>query len=68
MEAPIKEILKYAIDHEELTTKEAVYTYFSEIVFSLEKDEWNRMTHEQREGFIEFLDDAKRRCPRKGTG
>ena len=58
MKAPVKEILQYVLDHPDLTTKEAVFSYFSEIVFSLEKDEWNRLTHDQRMGFIEYLDAA----------
>jgi hypothetical protein len=58
MRAPIKEILRYAIERPDLTTKEAVFSYFSEIVWSIEKDEWDRLTHEQRTGFIEFLEQA----------
>jgi hypothetical protein len=56
MKAPVKEILQYVLDHPNLTTKEAVFSYFSEIVFSLEKDEWNRLTHDQRMAFIGYLD------------
>jgi len=56
MKAPIKEILQYVLDHPDQTTKEAVFSYFSEIVYSLETDEWNPLTHNQRMGFIEYLD------------
>ena len=58
MKAPVKEILRYVLDHPDQTTQEAVFSYFSEIVWSLEKDEWDRLTHEQRMGFIEYLDVA----------
>ena len=30
MKAPIREILQYALDRPDLTTKEAVFSYFSE--------------------------------------
>jgi len=60
MKAPIKEILQYASDHPDLTTKESVFSYFSEIVWSIEKDEWNRLTHDQRMDFIEHLDKVRK--------
>lgn len=56
MKAPVKEILQYVLDHPDLTTTEAVFSYFSEITWSIEKDEWNHLTHDQRMGFIEHLD------------
>ena len=56
MKIPIREILQYVLDHPDLTTKEAVFSYFSEIVWSIEKDEWNRLTHDQKLGFIDCLD------------
>ena len=62
MKAPVKEILQYVLDHPDLTTKEAVFSYFSEIVWSTEKDEWNRLTHDQRMEFIEYLDMAVKRA------
>ena len=61
MKAPVREILQYVLDHPDLTTKEAVFSYFSEIVFSLEKDEWNRLAHDQRMAFIELVDFAKKK-------
>lgn len=62
MKAPIREILQYALDRPDLTTKEAVFSYFSEIVWSAEKDEWDRLTHGQRIGFIEHLDVAVKKA------
>ena len=62
MKVPIKEILQYVLDNPELTTKEAVFSYFSEIVWSIEKDEWERLTHDQRMGIIEYLDIAVKRA------
>lgn len=62
MKAPIKEILQYVLDNPDLTTKEAVFSYFSEIVWSIEKDEWNRLTHDQRIGFIEHLETAVKKA------
>lgn len=56
MKAPVKEILEYTLSHPELTTREAVFSYFSEIIWSVEKDEWDRMTHDQRVQFIEFME------------
>ncbi len=56
MKVPVKEILQYVLDHPDQTTKEAVFSYFSEIVYSLEKDEWNRLTYDQKMGFIDRLD------------
>ena len=67
MKAPIKEILQYALDHPDLTTKEAVFSYFSEIMFSLEKDEWNRLTHDQRMQFIAYLDVAVQKARSAGN-
>ena len=64
MKAPIREILQYALDRPDLTTREAVFSYFSEIVWSVEKDEWNRLTHEQRMGFIDHLDVAVQQARR----
>ena len=61
MKAPIRAILQYVLDHPELTTKEAVFSYFSEIIWSIEKDEWNRLTHDQRIAFIELVDFAKKK-------
>jgi len=61
MKAPVRDILQYAIQHPDMTTKEAVFSYFSEIVFSLEKDEWNRLTHDQRMGFIQLVDSARKK-------
>ena len=65
MKAPIREILQYALDRPDLTTREAVFSYFSEIVWSAEKDEWDRLTHAQRIGFIELLDVAVRKARRR---
>ena len=64
MKAPVREILQYMLDHSDLTTKEAVFSYFSAIVFLLEKDEWDRLTHDQRMGFIEYLDAAAKKARR----
>ena len=67
MKAPVREVLQYVLDHPDLTTREAVFSYFSEIVWSVEKDEWNRLTHDQRMSFIEYLDVAVRKARSAGN-
>lgn len=64
MKASIKEIRQYALDHPDLTTNEAVFSYFSEIVWPIEKDEWNRLTYDQRIECIEHLDVAVEKARR----
>jgi len=61
----IREILQYVIDHPEMTTISAVDCYFRQFLFSLERQEWEKFTDQEKRDFVDRLDAAKGR-PSKG--
>jgi len=63
MKPAIQEILQYVLDHPEITTRSAVDSYFDQIIWSLEKQEWNRLTEQEKQQFIDRVDAAKRKAP-----
>ena len=67
MKPAIQEILQYVIDHPEMTTRAALEAYFDQFLFSLEKQEWDSLTDQEKLLFVEQLDAAKGRPP-KGPG
>jgi len=63
----IREILQYVISHPEMTTRAGVDLYFDQILWSMEKQEWMKLTDQEQQQFIDNLDAAKGR-PSKGPG
>jgi len=59
MKLVIQEILQYVLDHPEMTTRTAVDSYFDQFLFSLEKQEWEQLTDDEKRLFINKLDAAK---------
>jgi hypothetical protein len=57
----MKEIFDFLDSHPDLTIEDAVHLYFDGIIWSLEKDEFDRMTEEQRQAFYEALKRSTRR-------
>ena len=56
MKPAIQEILQYVIDHPEVTTRAAVDSYFDQFLWSLEKDEYQRLTDQEKQQFAGQLD------------
>ena len=67
MKAAVREILQYVLDHPEITTRSAVDSYFDQILWSTEKQEWNQLTEQEKQRFLNELETAKGRPP-KGHG
>lgn len=64
MNAEIREILEYVSDHPEMKTREAVDSYFDQIIWSMSKEEWQRLTDQEKQVFLDALDAAKRKAPK----
>ncbi len=56
MKPAIREILQYVIDHPDMTTRAAVDSYFDQFLFSLEKQEWDGLTDQEKQQFADQLD------------
>jgi len=67
MKPAIQEILQYVLDHPEMTTIAAVDSYFDQFLWSIEKQEWSRLTDSEKQRFVATLDTSKGRPP-KGLG
>ncbi len=63
MKAAIREILEYVCNHPEMTTREAVDSYFDQIIWSIEKAEWEKLSDQDKQQFAAALDAAKRKAP-----
>ena len=61
MKPAIREILLYVIDHPEMTTRSAVDSYFDQFLFSLEKQEWDYLSDQEKHLFADQLDLQNRR-------
>ncbi len=59
MKPVIQEILQYVIDHPEMTTRVAVDSYFDQILWSIEKQEWDDLTDQEKQFFADQLDFQK---------
>lgn len=59
MNESTREILDYIVSHPELSTLQAVYQYFDQIIWSIEKEEWMGMTDVQKDKLVNALDKAK---------
>ena len=67
MKPAIREVLQYVIDHPEMTTRSAVDSYFDQILFSIEKQEWNSLNDQEKQSFTDQLNLQIRQF-RKGIG
>lgn len=56
MKPVIQEIIQYVIDHPKLTTRAAVDSYFDQFLWSLEMQEWNGLTDQEKQQFADQLD------------
>ena len=52
----IQEILQYVIDHPEMTTRAAVDSYFDQFLWSIEKQEWDGLTDQEKQQFAVQVD------------
>ncbi len=67
MKPAIQEILQYVIDHPEMATKLAIESFFDQFLFSLEKQEWDSLTDQEKLQFADQIDLQIGRPP-KGPG
>ncbi len=56
MKRAIQEILQYVNGHPEMTTKLAVDSYFDQFLWSIEKQEWEQLTDQEKQQFADQLD------------
>lgn len=56
MKPAIQEIFQYVLDHPEMTTRAAVSSYFDQFLWSLEKQEWNSLTDQEKQQFADQID------------
>ena len=56
MKAAIRDILQYVLEHPEMTTEAAVGSYFDQFIWSSEKEEWEKLTAQEKQLFIDRLD------------
>ena len=56
MKPAVQEILQYVIDHPDMTTRAAVDSFFEQFLWSLEKQEWNGFTDQEKRQFADQLD------------
>jgi hypothetical protein len=47
-----------------MTTESAVVSYFDQFIWSLEREEWEKLTAQEKRQFIDRLDAAKGRPPK----
>jgi hypothetical protein len=59
VKAAIREILQYVLDHPEMTTEAAVVSYFDQFLWSAEKEEWEKLTAQEKQLFIHRLNVVK---------
>jgi len=67
MKSEIQEIIQYVIDHPEMSTRAALDSYFDQFLWSLEKQEWNGLSDQEKWQFADRLDLQSRR-PSKVPG
>ncbi|MCP4289105.1 MAG: hypothetical protein GY792_32575 [Gammaproteobacteria bacterium] len=56
MKPAIQEIIQYVRDHPEMTTRAALNSYFDQFLWSLEMQEWNSLTSQEKQQFADQLD------------
>jgi len=52
----IREIFQYVINHPEMTTRAGVDLYFDQILWSMEKQEWMKLTDQEQQQFSDQLE------------
>ena len=68
MNAEIRAILQYVCDRPGMTTREAVDAYFGQIIWSIDKAEWKKLTDHEKQEFVDTLDAAKGKAPEGALG
>ncbi|MCP4288857.1 MAG: hypothetical protein GY792_31285 [Gammaproteobacteria bacterium] len=56
MKPAIQEIIQYVRDHSDMTTRAALNSYFDQFLWSLEMQEWNGLTSQEKQQFADQLD------------
>ncbi len=56
----IQQLISFVNDNDDISTKEAINKFFGNIIWSIEKDEWMRMTVNEKEEFIKKVNQTKR--------
>ncbi len=56
----IQQLISFVNDHDDISTKEAINQFFGNIIWSIEKMEWERMSANEKEEFIKKVNQAKR--------
>ena len=56
MKPAIQEIFQYVLDHPEMTTIAAVDSFFGQFLWSIEQQEWNSLTNQEKQQFADQLD------------
>lgn len=54
----INELVEFVRMSDGIDTESSINAYFDQIVFSIEKSEWERMTDEERQRFAQRIDQA----------
>ena len=55
--AAIREILQYVLDHPEMATREVLDSYFEQVIWSIEKQEWLGLTEQEKQWFSDQVED-----------
>lgn len=56
MKPAIQEILQYVVDHPDMTTRAAIESFFDQFLWSIEKQEWDGLTDQEKQNFADQLD------------
>jgi len=67
MKPAVQIIFQYVLDHPEMTTKIAVDSCFDQFLFSLEKQEWDGLTDQEKQQFANQVDLKNGRHPRENN-
>ena len=68
MKAAIRDILQHVPEHPVLMTESAVVSYFDQFIWSSEKEEWEKLTAQEKQVFIDQLDAVKVKVCDLGNG
>nr|MBS0021325.1 hypothetical protein [Gammaproteobacteria bacterium] len=60
MNETIRALIEFIRRHDGISTEQAIEAYFSRIVWSLELDEWQRLSREERRRSIQCINEAVR--------
>ena len=59
MDHTIQQLISFIDDHDDIPTEDAITLFFSETIWSLEQDEWQRMTLYEKEAFIKKVNQTR---------